>query len=154
MIAIIWWKIQRTTQTVVNKPTSIWQFYLLKVKISQQSFPNMISQIVINFSKLNDIHLFYPGLAIVFFYKDHKKGSLGQKNITFHLIDKVSKDDVPLHQFGDSLFLCDQLKRAALGMKMATTMKQKAQSLQYPHQVKLLLNSFLKFFYLIFSISR
>jgi len=124
---------------------------MLKVKISQQSFPNMLSQIVSNFSKPNDTHLFYADLTIVFYDKDHNKGSLGQINITFH---KVSKDDARLLQFGDPLFLCDQLKCAALGMKMATTMKQKAQSLQYPHQVKLLLNSFLKFFYLIFSISR
>merc|ERR1719347_1789380 len=52
-----------------------------------------------------------------------------------HLIDNVSKDYVRLLKFGDSLYRCKQLKRAALG-RMATIMRRQNQSLQYLEQVR------------------
>ena len=67
-------------------------------------------------------------------FKDHYKLALGQINTARHLIDNVSKDYVRLLKFGDSLYRCKQLKKAALG-RMATIMRRQNQSLQYLEQV-------------------
>ena len=68
-------------------------------------------------------------------FQDHYKLALGQINTARHLIDNVSKDYVRLLKFGDSLYRCKQLKRAALG-RMATIMRRQNQSLQYLEQVR------------------
>lgn len=106
-----------------------------KVKFAQQSFHDKLSTILTDFPKLEDIHPFYADLMNVLYDKDHYKLALGQINIALHLIDNVSKDYVRLLKFGDSLYRCKQLKRAALG-RMATIMKRQAQSLQYLEQVR------------------
>jgi hypothetical protein len=67
--------------------------------------------------------------------QDHYKLALGQINTARHLIDSVSKDYVRLLKFGDSLYRCKQLKRAALG-RMATIMRRQNQSLAYLEQVR------------------
>ena len=67
--------------------------------------------------------------------QDHYKLALGQINTARHLIDSVSKDYVRLLKFGDSLYRCKQLKRAALG-RMATVMRRQNQSLGYLEQVR------------------
>ena len=66
--------------------------------------------------------------------------ALGQINTARHLIDSVSKDYVRLLKFGDSLYRCKQLKRAALG-RMATVMRRQNQSLGYLEQVRYFLVS-------------
>lgn len=106
-----------------------------KVKFAQQSFHDKLSQILTDFPKLDDIHPFYADLMNVLYDKDHYKLALGQINIALHLIDNVSKDYVRLLKYGDSLYRCKQLKKAALG-RMATIMKRQAQSLQYLEQVR------------------
>ena len=111
-----------------------------KVKFAQQSFHDKLSTILTDFPKLEDIHPFYADLMNVLYDKDHYKLALGQINIALHLIDNVSKDYVRLLKFGDSLYRCKQLKRAALG-RMATIMKRQAQSLQYLEQVRQHLSS-------------
>merc|ERR1739844_729085 len=82
-----------------------------------------------------DVHPFYADLMNVLYDKDHYKLALGQINTARHLIDNVSKDYVRLLKYGDSLYRCKQLKRAALG-RMATIMKRQAQSLSYLEQVR------------------
>ena len=79
----------------------------------------------------------WHGLRILnlFSCQDHYKLALGQINTARHLIDNVSKDYVRLLKFGDSLYRCKQLKRAALG-RMATIMRRQNQSLQYLEQVR------------------
>jgi len=137
-IDIILSKTQRKTPTVVHKQykiSRIRQFYMRKVKFAQQSFHDKLSTILTDFPKLEDIHPFYADLMNVLYDKDHYKLALGQINIALHLIDNVSKDYVRLLKFGDSLYRCKQLKRAALG-RMATIMKRQAQSLQYLEQVR------------------
>jgi len=54
-------------------------------------------------------------LLNVLYDKNHYKLALGQINAARHLIDQVGKDYVRLLKFGDSLYRCKQLKRAALG---------------------------------------
>lgn len=47
----------------------------------------------------------------------------------------VAKDYVRLLKYGDSLYRCKQLKRAALG-RMATIMKRQGSNLTYLEQVR------------------
>lgn len=74
-------------------------------------------------------------LLNVLYDKNHYKLALGQINTCKHLIDSVGKDYVRLLKFGDSLYRCKQLKRAALG-RMATIMKRQKDPLAYLEQVR------------------
>lgn len=51
----------------------------------------------------------------VLYDKNHYKLALGQLRTARHLIDQIAKDYVRLLKFGDSLYRCKQLKRAAMG---------------------------------------
>jgi len=131
-------KTQRKTPTVVHKHykiSRIRSFYMRKVKFTQTNFSEKLTLILTEFPKLEDIHPFYADLMNVLYDKDHYKLALGQINTARHLIDNVSKDYVRLLKFGDSLYRCKQLKRAALG-RMATIMRRQNQSLQYLEQVR------------------
>ncbi|XP_017878203.1 nucleolar GTP-binding protein 1 [Ceratina calcarata] len=137
-IDIILSKTQRKTPTVVHKNykiTRIRAFYIRKVKFTQQSFHDRLSQIIQEFPKLDDVHPFYADLMNVLYDKDHYKLALGQINIARNLIDNVAKDYVRLMKYGDSLYRCKQLKKAALG-RMATIMKRQAANLAYLEQVR------------------
>jgi len=106
-----------------------------KVKFTQSNFSDKLAQLLLEFPKLEDIHPFYADLINVLYDKDHYKLALGQINTARHLIDNVAKDYVRLLKFGDSLYRCKQLKKAALG-RMATIMRRQNQSLQYLEQVR------------------
>jgi hypothetical protein len=67
--------------------------------------------------------------------QDHYKLALGQLNMCRNLIDRICQDYVRLLKYGDSLYRCKQLKRAALG-RMATLMKRQGPSLAYLEQVR------------------
>ncbi|KAK2105389.1 Nucleolar GTP-binding protein 1 [Saguinus oedipus] len=82
-----------------------------------------------------DIHPFYADLMNILYDKDHYKLALGQINIAKNLVDNVAKDYVRLMKYGDSLYRCKQLKRAALG-RMCTVIKRQKQSLEYLEQVR------------------
>ncbi|KAM5235724.1 GTP-binding protein 4 isoform 4-T4 [Ctenodactylus gundi] len=94
-----------------------------------------------NFKKITvvpsakDIHPFYADLMNILYDKDHYKLALGQINIAKNLVDNVAKDYVRLMKYGDSLYRCKQLKRAALG-RMCTIIKRQRQSLEYLEQVR------------------
>lgn len=61
--------------------------------------------------------------------------SLGQLNVARHLVDKVASDYTKLLKYGDSLYRCKQLKRAALG-RMVTIMKKQGPPLKYLEDVR------------------
>ncbi|KAJ2698373.1 Nucleolar GTP-binding protein 1 [Coemansia sp. IMI 203386] len=131
-------KTQRKTPTVVHpgyKITRIRQFYMRKVKFTQETFDEKLRQILEEFPVLDSVHPFYADLMNVLYDKDHYKLALGQINTAKHLIDSIGKDYVRLLKFGDSLYRCKQLKRAALG-RMATVMKRQKDSLSYLEQVR------------------
>ncbi|OAD62489.1 putative nucleolar GTP-binding protein 1 [Eufriesea mexicana] len=137
-IDIILSKTQRKTPTVVHKNYKIARiraFYMRKVKFTQQNFHDRLSQIIQDFPKLDDVHPFYADLMNILYDKDHYKLALGQINIARQLIDNVAKDYVRLMKYGDSLYRCKQLKKAALG-RMATIMKRQAANLAYLEQVR------------------
>lgn len=106
-----------------------------KVKFTQQTFHDKLTQILTDFPKLEDVHPFYADLMNVLYDKDHYKLALGQINTARHLIDNVSKDYCRLLKYGDSLYRCKQLKKAAMG-RMCTIMKRQKQSLEYLEQVR------------------
>ncbi|CAB0000691.1 unnamed protein product [Nesidiocoris tenuis] len=131
-------KTQRRTPCVVHKHYKISRirgFYMRKIRFTQQNFHDRLSQIIQEFPKLDNVHPFYADLMNVLYDKDHYKIALGQLNHARHLIDNVGKDYLRLLKFGDSLYRCKQLKRAALG-RMATIMKRQASNLEYLEQVR------------------
>ncbi|CAI2176024.1 2656_t:CDS:10 [Funneliformis geosporum] len=135
---IILSKTQRKTPTVIHKNYKIGrirQFYMRKVKFTQDSFEEKLKAMLEEFPKLDEIHPFYSDLMNVLYDKDHYKLALGQINTARHIIDQVAKEYVRLLKFGDSLYRCKQLKKAALG-RMATIMKRQKDSLAYLEQVR------------------
>jgi GTP1/Obg family GTP-binding protein len=65
--------------------------------------------------RIQNLHPFLSSLMNVLYDKNHYKLALGQLRTARHLIDHVAKDYVRLLKFGDSLYRCKQLKKAALG---------------------------------------
>ncbi|GAB4857161.1 hypothetical protein Ancab_015074 [Ancistrocladus abbreviatus] len=138
MIDIVLSRTQRQTPTVVHKGYAISrlrQFYMRKVKYTQQNFHEKLSAIIDEFPRLDDIHPFYGDLLHVLYNKDHYKLALGQVNTARNLIGKISKDYVKLLKYGDSLYRCKCLKVAALG-RMCTVIKRISPSLAYLEQIR------------------
>ncbi|KZV89387.1 GTP binding protein 4 [Exidia glandulosa HHB12029] len=131
-------KTQRKTPTVIHKNfkiSRIRNFYMRKVKFTQDSFDEKLGAILTEFPMLDDLHPFLSSLLNVLYDKNHYKLALGQLRTARHLIDQVAKDYVRLIKFGDSMYRCKQLKRAALG-RMATIMKRQKDPLAYLEQVR------------------
>ena len=112
-------------------------FYMRKIKFTQANFSEKLGMILAEFPKLEEVHPFYADLMNVLYDRDHYKLALGQINTARHLVDNVARDYVRLMKYGDSLYRCKQLKRAALG-RMATIMKRQNQSLTYLEQASIL----------------
>ena len=56
--------------------------------------------------------------------------AVGKLNTAHQLIDTVAKEYIRLLKYGDSLYRCKQLKKAALG-RMATIVKRQASNWTY-----------------------
>ncbi|KAF6744932.1 GTP binding protein 4 [Ephemerocybe angulata] len=106
-----------------------------KVKFCQDCFDEKLGAILTEFPMLDDLHPFLSSLMNVLYDKNHYKLALGQLRTARHLIDHVAKDYCRLLKFGDSLYRCKQLKKAALG-RMATIMKRQKDPLAYLEQVR------------------
>ena len=111
------------------------QFYMRKVKFTASNWHDRLTLILEDFPKVDDVHPFYSDLMNVLYDKDHYKLALGQLHTARGLIDSVSQDYVRLLKYGDSLYRCKSLKRAALG-RMCTLMKRQGPSLAYLEQVR------------------
>lgn len=138
LIDIILSKTQRKTPTIIHKHyqiSRIRSFYMRKVKFTESNLNEKLTGILGEFPKIEDIHPFYADLMNILYDKDHYKLALGQINMAKHLIGNVAKDYNRLLKFGDSLYRCKQLKRAALG-RMCTIMKRQNSSLLYLEQVR------------------
>ncbi|RXK39585.1 nucleolar GTP-binding protein [Tremella mesenterica] len=128
----------RKTPTVIHKNfkiSRIRSFYMRKVKFTQDMFDEKLGKIISEFPVLDNLHPFLSSLLNVLYDKNHYKIALGQLNTCRHLISQVAKDYCRLLKFGDSLYRCKQLKRAALG-RMATIMKRQKDPLAYLEQVR------------------
>ena len=137
-VDIVLTRTQRKTPTVVHPSYAISRiraFYMRKVKFTQQTFQDKLTQIIDDFPRLDDIHPFYADLINILYDRDHYKLALGQINTARALIDNIAKDHVRMLKYGDSLYRCKQLKRAALG-RMCTLMKKQKSSLEYLEEVR------------------
>ncbi|KAK1057708.1 Nucleolar GTP-binding protein 1 [Friedmanniomyces endolithicus] len=110
-------------------------FYIRKVKYTAETFSEKLSAILDGFPRLADIHPFHKDLLNTLYDADHFRIALGQLNTAKGLIETVSRDYVRLLKYGQSLFQCKQLKRAALG-RMATICKRLKDPLVYLEQVR------------------
>lgn len=131
-------KTQRGTPTVIHAGYSINRirsFYMRKVKFTQTNYNEKIALILTDFPRLDDIHPFYADLLNILYDRDHYKLALGQLSLAKKLIDTVGKDYVKMLKYGDSLFRCKALKRAALG-RMCTIIKRNKAGLAYLEQVR------------------
>lgn len=138
LVDIVLSRTQRKTPTVVHKRykiSRIRSFYMRKVKFTQTTIHDRLSDILSNFPRVDDIHPFYADLIHVLYDREHYKLALGQLNTARRLVDNISKDYVKLLKYGDSLYRCKQLKRAALG-RMCTILKKQDVSLKYLEQVR------------------
>lgn len=105
------------------KISRIRAFYIRKVKFTAETFSEKLSAILEGFPRLADIHPFHKDLLNTLYDADHFKIALGQCNTAKGLIETVARDYIRLLKYGQSLFQCKQLKRAALG-RMATICKR------------------------------
>lgn len=131
-------KTQRKTPTVVHKGyhiSRIRQFYMRKVKYTQKTINEKLTYILQEFPRMDDIHPFYGDLMHVLYDRDHYKVALGQVGAVRHMVDNIGRDYVRLLKYGDSLYRCKQLKRAALG-RMATACKKLNSALLYLEKVR------------------
>ncbi|KAK8188411.1 P-loop containing nucleoside triphosphate hydrolase protein [Phyllosticta capitalensis] len=110
-------------------------FYTRKVKFTAETFAEKIQAILDGFPRLQDIHPFHKDLLNTLYDADHFRIALGQLSTAKHLIEGISRDYVRLLKYGQSLFQCKQLKRAALG-RMATICKRLKDPLLYLEQVR------------------
>ncbi|KAJ9669725.1 Nucleolar GTP-binding protein 1 [Coniosporium apollinis] len=117
------------------KISRIRAFYTRKVKYTAETFTEKFQAILDSFPKLADIHPFHKDLLNTLYDADHFRIALGQVSTAKHLIETVSRDYVRLLKYGQSLFQCKQLKRAALG-RMATICKRLKDPLLYLEQVR------------------
>ena len=113
MIDIVLTRTQRKTPTVIHpgyKITRIRAFYMRKVKFTQQTIDEKLTEMLQDFPRLDDIHPFYADLMNILYDRDHFKLALGQVNTAKHVIIHIGKDYLRLLKYGDSLYRCKQLK--------------------------------------------
>ena len=71
----------------------------------------------------------------VLYDRDHYKLALGQVNTAKNIVVNLSRDYVRLLKYGESLYRCKQLKRAALG-RMCTVIKKLKPAFGYLDEVR------------------
>lgn len=138
LLDIVLNRTQRKTPTVVRpgfKITRIRAFYMRKVKFTGEGFVEKFDEIIKGFPNINDVHPFHRDLMDTLYEKNHYKISLAAVARAKTLVEQVSRDYIRLLKFGQSLFQCKQLKRAALG-RMATIVKKLKDPLNYLEQVR------------------
>jgi len=138
MVDIVLTRTQRKTPTVVHpgyKINRIRSFYMRKIKFTQQTISERLTAILTDFPRLNDIHPFYSDLCNTLYDRDHYKLALGQINTARSLVESISRDMIRMIKYGDSLYRCKCLKRAALG-RMCTVLKRQKASLAYLEEVR------------------
>jgi nucleolar GTP-binding protein len=106
-----------------------------KVKFTQQTISERLTAMLTDFPRLDDIHPFYADLCNTLYDKDHYKLALGQINTARSLVDAIARDMIRMIKYGDSLYRCKCLKRAALG-RMCTVLKRQKASLAYLEEVR------------------
>lgn len=129
---------QRKTPTVIRRHyviSRIRKFYMRKVHYIRDQFTERFNMMLEEFPMVDDLHPFYAQLIGTLYNRDHYKIALGQIRVMVNLINKVGADYVKLLKYGDSLFRCKKLKKAAMG-RMVTLVKKQADTLVYLEDVR------------------
>ncbi|KAI9726616.1 MAG: Nucleolar GTP-binding protein 1 [Chrysothrix sp. TS-e1954] len=137
-IDIVLSRTQRRLPTQIRagfKQSRIRSFYIRKVKYTAETFTEKFEAIITSFPRLQDIHPFHKDLLNTLYDADAFKRSLGAVSTAKGLCETVSRDYVRLLKYGQSLYQCKQLKRAALG-RMATICRRLRDPLIYLEQVR------------------
>ncbi|GMM28773.1 putative GTPase [Martiniozyma asiatica (nom. inval.)] len=138
LLDIVLNRTQRKTPTVIRAGFQIQRiraFYMRKVKFTAEGFVEKFDEVLQKFPNINELHPFHRDLMDTLYEKNHYKVSLGSISKAKTLIEQVARDYIRLLKFGQSLFQCKQLKRAALG-RMATIAKKLKDALSYLEQVR------------------
>lgn len=138
LLDIVLNRTQRKTPTVIRPGfaiTRIRSFYMRKVRFTAEGFAEKFDDILNGFPNINEVHPFHRDLMDTLYEKNHYKISLAAVLRAKTLIEQVARDYVRLLKFGQLLYQCKQLKRAALG-RMATIAKKLKDPLQYLEQVR------------------
>lgn len=128
----------RRTPTEIHKHYQIGrirEFYTRKVKFTSSMYVGKLNDILTEFPKVDEAHPFTSDLINVLYDKDHYKMALGHIKTVASAIARTEKEYTKLIKYGDSLYRCKQLKRAALG-KMSTMAKKLAKTLVYLEEVR------------------
>jgi len=131
-------KTNRKTPTEIHRHYQIGrirEFYIKKVKFTCYMYTSKLNGIVGTFPKVDEVHPFVSDLINVLYDRDHYKMALGHLKTVSSSISKTEKEYTKLIKYGDSLYRCKQLKRAALG-KMSTMAKKLGKSLVYLEEVR------------------
>ena len=128
----------RKTSTIIHPGyliSRIRDFYMNKVNFTKDQFHERLTIILEDFPRLDSIHPFWSSLINVIYDRDHYKLALGQIAGARTVIDNIGRDYIKYLKYGDSLFRCKQLKKAALG-RMCTACRRLTPSLQYLEEVR------------------
>lgn len=128
----------RRTPTEIHKHYQIGrirEFYTRKIKFTSSMYTGKLNEILSSFPKVDEAHPFTSDLINVLYDRDHYKMALGHIKTIASAIGRTEKEYVKLIKYGDSLYRCKQLKRAALG-KMSTMAKKLSKTLVYLEEVR------------------
>ncbi|KAI5190467.1 nucleolar GTP-binding protein [Nematocida sp. AWRm77] len=131
-------KTNRKTPTEIHRHYQIGrirEFYTRKIKFTGGMYVAKLGEILGAFPKVDEVHPFVSDLVNVLYDRDHYKMALGHVKTVSSYITKTEKEYVKLVKYGDSLYRCKQLKRAALG-KMTTMAKKLGKTLAYLEEVR------------------
>ena len=138
LIDIVLSSSNRKTSTIIHPGfliSRIRDFYMNKINFLKDQFHDRLSTILDDFPRLDSIHPFWSSLINVIYDRDHYKLALGQLAGARSVIDNIGRDYVKYIKYGDSLFRCKQLKKAAYG-RMCTACRRLTPSLQYLEEVR------------------
>jgi len=133
MVDIAFSTTQRKTPNLCHKQwkiSRIRKFYTRKVKYCGQMAHMLLSRILDDFPRIDEIHPFYGQLMDVIYKKDLYKVALGQVNRVRGACDRAVSEYVRMMKYADSQFKCKCLKTACFG-KIGTYMKKLRDPLKY-----------------------
>ncbi|KAI5170593.1 nucleolar GTP-binding protein [Nematocida sp. LUAm3] len=131
-------KTNRRTPTEVHRHYKIGrirEFYVRKIKYTSMMYGTKLNEILGAFPKVDEIHPFTSDLINVLYDRDHYKMALGHVKSVSSSVARTEKEYTKMVKYGDSLYRCKQLKRAALG-KMSTMAKKLNKTLLYLEEVR------------------
>jgi nucleolar GTP-binding protein len=129
---------QRKTPTIVNNSwpiERIRKFYLRKVKFLQSICNEKLTAIIDQFPTLSELHPLYSDILNQLYDEDHYKLALGHLNNGRKIINMLSREYGRLLKYGDSLYRCKKLKKAAFG-RICSIKKNLSSSLVYLDQLR------------------